>query len=100
MTYLNVGVLRNELYEPLEAIKKVRGQAEQGFDDFVVFVGFLHLTPVVPEYDSDKLDESKQEGAHGDGPKMEPEAPVETSRDRSFSVRVRGATKVPYSARS
>jgi hypothetical protein len=57
-TYLNIGVLRDELDEPLKAIKEIGCETKQGFHCFVVLVGFFHLAPVVFKNYSDELDKS------------------------------------------
>lgn len=95
---LNVCVLRDELDESLQAVEAASGKAENDFDQWVLFVGLLDLSCVVLEHDTNKLDESNQEGAHGKGSEMVSVHPVNTLQGGSRSRSIRLAREVPLSA--
>ena len=57
VTYLDVGVLGDELNEPLEAVQEVAGGPEKDLHDLVVLVRLHDLPLVVLEDDSDHLNE-------------------------------------------
>ena len=97
-TYLNVGVLGDELDEALEAVEEVAGAAEDGLDRRVLLVGLLDLFLIVLENDTDKLDKGDQECAHGDGSQVESPHPFNTLHNGAWASWVRVAREIPLTA--
>ena len=54
-TYLDICVLRNEFNESFEAVQQVTGQTHHNLHNFVIFVSFFYLSPVVFKNNSNKL---------------------------------------------
>ena len=96
-TYLDVGVLWNELDEPFEAVEKITCCEKEALDQWVFFVCLLDLFFVVLEDDSDELDKGNEEGAEGNRAQVVSEYPVESSCEGATSAWVRSWAEVPKS---